>query len=310
MSELKIQFNNKGPSQEEETFNFLLGRIESLNESVAERKSLNERFNAMRNEELLPLLAKVRVLKIKQIITLDRIFNAHDFSKTEFRLIREEIIRQIEQVLEQFILGSEDESTLFGILAYHKGVSRDVIEEAYTRVVPEEFHDTAATEEEDPEKTVEELKLASLARKSLEQMTQSLRSIYIPLVKKLHPDREQDEEEKLKKTEVLKQLTEAYESKDLLSLLTLQSQYEAARDDNFVLNLNAYNKMLEEQVAALEEEYSALYNVLGGESSASDKSLKKLIKSRKKELNQYLTQEEQLLTIVYSIPENLVKYLK
>ena len=41
------------------------------------------------------------------------------------------------------------------------------------------------------------------------------------LVKALHPDREPDEAEKLRKTELLKQVTTAYQANELLTLLRL-----------------------------------------------------------------------------------------
>ncbi len=308
MQQLKIQYNQQALSPEQERFNLLLERIESLNESIGERKLMNEQFNAARNREIIPLLQKIKDLKLRQIDTLDHFFNTRDFTKNEFRKIREEIIAQIEQVLTGFHLGSKDEDHLFTLLSFHKGVSKDMTEAQYQRI---EYEDNPAEETEDQEpKSIDDLKIESLSRKSHEQMVQSIRSIYIPLVKKLHPDREPDEAEKIRKTEILKKLTEAYEKKDLVALLMLQSEYQLKQDENDkIKDLAAYNKILEEQVTQLEEEYSALYAVIGKQ-ELSEKSLKKLIKSRKKELNQYLTEQEQLLHVIYSVPEHLVQYLK
>lgn len=309
MKELKIQYNQQALSPEQERFNLLLERIESLNASISERKLMNEEFNAARNKEILPLLQKIKDLKIRQINTLDHLFNTRDFSKNEYRKIREEIIAQIEQVLTGFHLGSNDEDHLFTLLSFHKGVSKDVTQAQYERIELPESEEEGQGEDEPP-KSLEELKIAALSKKSFEQMVQSIRSIYIPLVKKLHPDREPDENEKIRKTEILKKLTEAYEKKDLIALLMLQSEYQLKQDEqDKIKDLESYNKILEEQVAQLEEEYSALYAVLG-QQQISEKSLKKLIKSRKKELNQYLTEQQQLLDIVFSNPEYLTQYLK
>jgi uncharacterized protein (UPF0335 family) len=104
-------------------------------------------------------------------------------------------------------------------------------------------------------------------------------------------------------------LTESYEKKDLLSLLTLQSKYEDDKNKD-LKHLKSYNEILEKEVSALEEEYSRVYNVLGNDGHFTEKSLKKIIKSKKKELNRYLTQEQQLLEVVYSVPEHLMEYLK
>lgn len=307
MQELKVQYNQKELSQEEEQFNLLLERIEKLTAAIEERKIMNQQFSESRNAELNPIIQKIKLLKLRQVKVLDHLFNTRDFSKSEYKRIREEITDIIELILDQFVLGSEEEDELFTMLSFHKGVSKDVTQQKYQRIDLEEKQEELESEE--TPKSFEERKIESLGIKSLEKMTQSIRSIYISLVKKLHPDREPDETEKARKTEIVKQLTEAYEKKDLISLLLLQSEHQLNKDKE-LKDLKAYNQILEEQVASLEEEYSALYAYLGNESFVTEKSLKKMIKSKKKELNQYLTQEQQLLDVVYSVPENLVVYLK
>ena len=52
-----------------------------------------------------------------------------------------------------------------------------------------------------------------------------IKSIYRNLVKLLHPDLEQDYDEKLKKEDLMKQLTKAYEEKDIYILLQFEIQY-------------------------------------------------------------------------------------
>lgn len=53
-------------------------------------------------------------------------------------------------------------------------------------------------------------------------ITKAVRILYMDLVKHLHPDLEPDEAEKDRKTELLKQVTTAYEANELLTLLRLQ----------------------------------------------------------------------------------------
>ena len=50
-------------------------------------------------------------------------------------------------------------------------------------------------------------------------ITKSVRTLYMELVKALHPDREPDEAEKARKTGLLQQVTAAYEKNELLTLL-------------------------------------------------------------------------------------------
>lgn len=92
-----------------------------------------------------------------------------------------------------------------------------------------------------------------------EQTMKSIRTIYIELVKELHPDKETDEETRLLKEERMKQLTKAYQEKDLAALLRMQVEWleesavspETQADDV----LKRYNKLLKSQLERLEEEY-------------------------------------------------------
>ncbi len=91
-------------------------------------------------------------------------------------------------------------------------------------------------------------------------ITKSVRALYMDLVKALHPDREPDEAEKLRKTELLKQVTTAYRANELLTLLRLQLDLQRI-DQSHLENLaedqlRHYNKLLKEQVRELDE---ALY---------------------------------------------------
>jgi len=87
-------------------------------------------------------------------------------------------------------------------------------------------------------------------------ITKAVRTLYMDLVKTLHPDREPDEAEKARKTELLKQVTTAYEANELLTLLRLQLELNRI-DQSHLENLaedqlRYYNKLLREQAQELE----------------------------------------------------------
>lgn len=91
-------------------------------------------------------------------------------------------------------------------------------------------------------------------------ITKAVRTLYMDLVKALHPDREPDEAEKTRKTELLKQVTTAYEANELLTLLRLQLELQHI-DQTHLENLaedqlRYYNTLLREQARELDE---ALY---------------------------------------------------
>ncbi|WP_162996251.1 hypothetical protein [Mucilaginibacter celer] len=83
------------------------------------------------------------------------------------------------------------------------------------------------------------------------------RGIYMRLIKKFHPDLERDAELKEQKTEIVKQVTKAYQENDFFTLLKLQLTHiddnetdVAARADNM---LKHYIKLLESQLLELNQ---------------------------------------------------------
>ena len=102
---------------------------------------------------------------------------------------------------------------------------------------------------------------AAEAKKRAEEKhaTKSVRALYLDLVKALHPDREPDEAERLRKTELLKKVTVAYENNELLTLLRLQLQLnrlDQAQLENLAEDqLKHFVKLLREQARELEDAY-------------------------------------------------------
>ena len=85
-----------------------------------------------------------------------------------------------------------------------------------------------------------------------------LRTLYRKLASSIHPDRESDPAEKLRKTETMQGLNSAYENKDLLTLLKLHNQ--TLQSDTAIAHalaedtLREYNILLKAQFKALEAE--------------------------------------------------------
>ena len=86
----------------------------------------------------------------------------------------------------------------------------------------------------------------------------ALRTVYRQLASALHPDREPDEVERLRKTALMSEVNAAYDRKNLSELLKLQLQI--AQIDSTALSriaddkLNAMCLLLKEQVEALEDD--------------------------------------------------------
>lgn len=87
---------------------------------------------------------------------------------------------------------------------------------------------------------------------------QSLKSIYSKIAALIHPDREQDEQKRIEKTELLQQANAALEEKDLLTLLKLRAYTEQDDQKQAVKianeHLKSYNLLLEDQIEQLQFE--------------------------------------------------------
>ncbi|MFN8954188.1 MAG: hypothetical protein ACK5V9_04275 [Burkholderiales bacterium] len=100
----------------------------------------------------------------------------------------------------------------------------------------------------------------------------AIRTIFRQLASALHPDREPDEQERLRKTGLMSEVNAAYEKNDLTTLLRLQMQVTQVNPQNkggtarmADDKLIAMSLLLTEQVAALEDDLDQLENRLSRE---------------------------------------------
>jgi hypothetical protein len=104
------------------------------------------------------------------------------------------------------------------------------------------------------QKSARELKQATAERDA----SQSLREVYRKLASALHPDRETDPTERLRKTALMQRVNQAYAQKNLLDMMQLQIEAEQI-DPERINNLSAerlrhYNQVLADQLRELQQE--------------------------------------------------------
>lgn len=121
---------------------------------------------------------------------------------------------------------------------------------------------TEMQQQADAEQEARQAKFSAPHLKKKEQadqeVKQSVREVYRKLASSLHPDRETDPVERERKTALMQKVNQAYDNKDLLTLLTLQIEIEQISAKDLAAlpetRLKHYIKVLEEQVAQLRME--------------------------------------------------------
>jgi len=107
-------------------------------------------------------------------------------------------------------------------------------------------------------KTTKELEKEKLQQAVDEMKQKNISTIYRQLAKLFHPDLEQDAERRVEKEELMKQLTAAYESKNLHALLSLELKWIHKENDHLASlteeKLAVYLQILREQASGLERE--------------------------------------------------------
>lgn len=118
------------------------------------------------------------------------------------------------------------------------------------------------SEQAEPERKKSKKQLQSEAKREAaeKEVSLSVREVYRKLAASLHPDREQDEQERLRKTELMQRVNVAYENKDLLTLLNLQLEIEQIDQQHInslsEVRLKHYIQVLNDQAAELQMELS------------------------------------------------------
>jgi hypothetical protein len=121
-----------------------------------------------------------------------------------------------------------------------------------------EFKDQSVAPAKQRKKTKKQLEKEARQREEEALASKSVQEVYRKLVATLHPDREPDEQERTRKTELMQRVNIAYGKKDLLQLLELQLEIEqidpAHLSQMADSRLKHFNKILKEQLSELDQE--------------------------------------------------------
>lgn len=264
-----------------------------------QRKGLNARQKAMASEILCDLAGALAS-------TGDDAMRALYDSHSAMTLDEEEIAAAADaKIFMEDVLGEPvgDDDTAFESL------------DELLRATMARMQQKAATEEAahasrqgKRKKTAAQLKSEARASALFEDATGALRAIYRQLVSALHPDRETDPFEQLRKTALMKEANAAYGKRDLLGLLQLQWRAELIDASHLASmsqeKLLALTALLKDRVKVLSDELFGLEQQMVGEfnfprfSAFSAAGLRRQLKESELNLRHEITLMKQDLVVV------------
>jgi hypothetical protein len=215
---------------------------------------------------------------------------------------------QQEQIKAAKAAATEMANSMFGMDLNEEDMDdpEKIFEKVHARKAEMDAKKQASAEKKAQRKKTDKQIEAEQKRAAAESaVKKSVKQIYTELVKYFHPDREQDEVRRAEKSEIMKQITAAYEADDHLKLLELQMTLLSKEENVFAAfddsQLKYFNQELQKQARELEEEayhlspegngnpYAMLYTPYGR--SAIDYEIKQHIKRQKngeKEMREFI----------------------
>ncbi len=299
MSQSVIQIennDNKLLSKSQKEFNRLIKKIEKTGQELAEYKATAMRLQERVQKDLVPVQRQYAEQLANLVKIMDRAFDSGFFKKAEKKKLSDWILKNAFALIDDHgmddlkaIYDKHDEDgfdatnqmaneqigesmremmkMMFGIeIDDDADVSSPELLEAQIKAKMAEkqmnFDPFGQHQHTERPKTKKQIEREDKQKLEATNITKAVRTIYMDLVKAFHPDRETDEAEKARKTEIMHRITEAYEKNDLLALFKLQLEFNRIDRDHLDRlaedQLKYYNKILKQQVAELEEELEQL----------------------------------------------------
>jgi hypothetical protein len=249
---VEVLARSKPTSKEQQRFARLIARIELKREQLKRWQAYVLRYNQRVVGELEPLREKLYVNQRAMLILIDQLLDRTARAQNLGRMERTKLLQILLSLLSVLPDEADDEAVNALRAKYCDSsaqerqrpldLSRNTLNDALDEVGE---HHGAATEED------------SLAQ-AAEGMRQSLRDVYRKLVSALHPDREPEPQARERKTGLMQRVNQAYEARDLFTLLGLQLEIEQINAGHLSSlapqRLTHYNQLLSEQLASVDAE--------------------------------------------------------
>ena len=288
-------------NKEETRKSKLLQRYEKLLKDIQRKKTQHENLTeGIRmaipkiNAELQPLVNEEGEWHVKKLIRLDEIFSGVTTPKMKAEMFVEYMVEELEMFLQNSHNDNEKLQALYrkyarqdfeqdcsefemlaDLISRETGIEvnpNEIMEKGFEQFMFDNQENFAEQVNEKQSQSKKKSKKQSKAALQEEEENKMLaldaKAIYFRLIKKYHPDLQQDPFKQKEYTEISKLVTKAYKDNDFMTLLQLQITYlddneldaTALADDM----LMRYNKILQGQLAELNLELEMAKRSSGG----------------------------------------------
>ncbi len=322
-------------TKNQQAFNRLTKQIEKLeNEIVAEAQRL-DRLTDLFSTEISEVEIETAQAQLDLALTFDSITEKKTFTKSQLKYIQETIVAMLDIAFCKLQPTPEQEAIYdkWSKSSYKEELARQETEEKneFSSMFEELFGTLPLDDDGNPidfedfkkafsgksdtnnhkfkSKSAKQLKQEETLRVEQEIKNKSVRSIYISLAKILHPDAETDPELRHGKEQVMKQVTVAYEQKDLQTLLRLEMEWIHKTTDHLDQlsddKLKSYVAVLKEQVAQLKNEKYAVrrnprYQIIGELLFLTEKQAIKEISHHKQSCKESTAALKEVVNVILS----------
>lgn len=286
------QTSEKGVlSKAQKQFNTLIKKINAEKNRLLEWQQTIPHYHSKVAQDFDVLLASYNAQRVEMVQTLDRAYDNKLFKKADKLKIEHLITEMTADLIDgddnealkalhnkysgydfdtakqeaDEMMGDAMKSMIQGMFGVDIGDDVDVSSPEKLAAMLKTLQDQEAEQQRQAKekkskrkKTAKQLENEARQQQEEQTISQSIREVFRKLTSALHPDREQDEAERERKTEIMQRVNAAYAKKDLLRLLELQ--LEAEQIDQAHLNniaedrLKYFNKILKEQLDELQQE--------------------------------------------------------
>ena len=307
-------------SPQQKKLNRLIERIEQQKQELAAWQNAQADIQNYTRSKLLPVYSELHTVLFVQLDTLWNHLASDGFSKVDLAQIDTKIAALAKMLKKSQMLTSAQKEQVEKIDTFYmqhaehirakkaKANSIQIHEDAETveqnvDLDWENYEHNSAQYEAERERA-KLLKQQEKREQAAKMTGQSLKTVYLKITAMIHPDREPDEAKKLKKTELLQKVNEAYAAQDLFYLLKLQLQLEINKSlSSKALSseqVKFYQLALEAQSQSLQGQLDEIFASFHLSSHINTKQLKmsdvyKVIDQDATELKQQLKWEKERL---------------